>query len=558
MILSLHIENIAVVKKLDVDMKRGFTVLSGETGAGKSIIIDCLNLLGGVRADKDMIRSGEKTAEVSAVFCDINEKAAQKIKELGFSLDDGCLMLSRTVNSDSASSARLNGRVIPISVLREISSLLFNIHGQNDNQTLLDKRNHLGIIDAYAGCGELLGEYREIYGELLRLRERIDSFNKDVMEMNRLREMLKYQIDDINSIKLRQGEEEALLLESQKLQNSERIRKNYSFVDRALNGSEKGVGAIYLVEKAENALLQLSNTLPEAVSLAERLVNVKYEIDDIAATLASIADISEDDPTARIDKIESRLEAISRLKKKYGSTVEDILNFRDNAQTRLDLIENSEDEIIKLTESLNDISYKASQMAIEIRKKRLNAARSLTLKITEALEFLDMPKVKFDISLEALADFDANGLDRAEFLISANPGEPMMPIDKIASGGELARIMLSLKSVLNECDGIDTAIFDEIDTGISGKTSRKVGIKLREISRNSQVVCVTHSAQIASLASNHLFISKSEADGRVATDLKELDYDGRVEEIARILGGIEISDIQRQAAREMIDEDAGG
>ncbi|MBQ8140817.1 MAG: DNA repair protein RecN [Clostridia bacterium] len=558
MILSLHIENIAVVKKLDVDMKRGFTVLSGETGAGKSIIIDCLNLLGGVRADKDMIRSGEKTAEVSAVFCDINEKAAQKIKELGFSLDDGCLMLSRTVNSDSASSARLNGRVIPISVLREISSLLFNIHGQNDNQTLLDKRNHLGIIDAYAGCGELLGEYREIYGELLRLRERIDSFNKDVMEMNRLREMLKYQIDDINSIKLRQGEEEALLLESQKLQNSERIRKNYSFVDRALNGSEKGVGAIYLVEKAENALLQLSNTLPEAVSLAERLVNVKYEIDDIAATLASIADISEDDPTARIDKIESRLEAISRLKKKYGSTVEDILNFRDNAQTRLDLIENSEDEIIKLTESLNDISYKASQKAIEIRKKRLNAARSLTLKITEALEFLDMPKVKFDISLEALADFDANGLDRAEFLISANPGEPMMPIDKIASGGELARIMLSLKSVLNECDGIDTAIFDEIDTGISGKTSRKVGIKLREISRNSQVVCVTHSAQIASLASNHLFISKSEADGRVATDLKELDYDGRVEEIARILGGIEISDIQRQAAREMIDEDAGG
>ena len=554
MILSLHIENIAVVKKLDIDMKNGFTVLSGETGAGKSIIIDCLNLLGGARADREMIRSGESRAEVSAVFSDINSNAMSRLSELGFYAEDGVIMLSRTLSVDSASQARLNGRLIPLTMMREVATVLFNIHGQNDNQILLDRKNHIGIIDTYGGYLELLEAYSALYLELNEIKKSISSLNSDAMETNRLREMLKYQIEDINSTKLRQGEEEALIAESNKLQNAERIQKYRNLVDRALNGSEKGVGAIYLVERAESALSQLCEMVPEAENLSKRLLNIKYEMDDISATLSSVSDVQEGDPTERIDRIEARLDTISKLKRKYGATVEEILKFRDQAQERLDLIENSDDELVRLSERLNDLTERASEVALEIRRKRVDASRSLTRKITEVLEFLDMPKVRFEIAVEPLVEFDSRGLDKVEFLISANPGEPLLPIDRIASGGELARIMLSLKSVLNECDGIDTAVFDEIDTGISGKTSRKVGIKLRHIAKSTQVICVTHSAQIASLANQHLFISKGEDNGRVFAAIRELDMDGRIEEIARILGGIEISDTQRLAAKEMIYE----
>ncbi len=554
MILSLHIENIAVVKSLDIDMRHGFTVLSGETGAGKSIIIDSLNLLAGARADKEMIRSGEKSAEVSAIFVDVSETATKKIEELGFSVDDGQLMLTRSLSSEAASTARLNGRAITLTMLREITPYLFNIHGQNDNQNLLDRKNHLSFIDSYADVEDLMVGYAMTYKEILKVRAEINSFNKDIMETNRLREMLKYQIDDINAVKPRIGEEEALISESKKLQNADKINKHYSFIYRALNGSEKNIGAIYLVEKAEIALLQLSDMLPEIGELSERLENVKYEIDDIVTTLSSCADISEENTTAKIDKIESRLDAISKLKKKYGTSIEDILAFRDNAVSRLEFIENSDEELIKLTELLKKYSERATKIAMEIRKKRIYAASKLTEDITEVLEFLDMPKVRFQVSLGMLDDFSPRGLDTAEFLISANIGEPMQPIDKIASGGELSRIMLALKSVLNECDEVGSAVFDEVDAGISGRTSRKVGMKLRQIAEKTQVLCVTHSAQIASLANTHLFVSKRDAEGRTATSVRELDMEGRIEEIARILGGIEISDTQRQAAKEMIDE----
>lgn len=556
MILSLHIENVAVVKSLDIDMRGGFTVLSGETGAGKSIIIDCLNLLGGARADKDVIRSGERSACVSAVFGELSDTARAMIEDIGFSVDDGTVMLTRTVSADAASVARLNGRVITLSLLREIAAALFNIHGQNDNQRLLDKNNHLSLLDTYAGCESAVSDYSRLYRDILHIRCEIDSFKKDAMENNRLREMLRYQIKDIESVKLSVGEEEALIAESKRLQYAEKIKKHCMLVDRALRGSDKGAGASYLVDRAAQALGQLVDAIPEAQSLSERLNEVKYELDDIAEAAYSLCDVSDGDPTAKIDKIEGRLEAISKLKRKYGATVEDILKFKEDAEARLDRIDNSEEELEKLESRLSEVSAEAERIALEIRSKRREAARSLTEKVTETLTFLDMPKVRFKVAVEPVSDFSPRGLDSAEFLISANPGEPLMPMIKIASGGELARIMLSLKSVLNQCDGIGTAVFDEIDTGISGKTSRKVGIKLRQIASDTQVICVTHSAQIASLANSHLFISKSEVDGRMQTAISELDYEGRVEEIARILGGIEISDIQRRAAREMIDEGA--
>ena len=554
MILSLHIENIAVVKSLDIDMKHGFTVLSGETGAGKSIIIDSLNLLCGGRADKEMIRSGERCAEVCAVFSDINERAEKMISELGFSLDDGMLMISRSISLDSHSQARLNGRLITLSVLREVTAALFNIHGQNDNQRLLDKANHLALLDSFASCENEVAEYSKIYKDILHTRCEIDSFKRDILESNRMRDMLRYQIDDIDSVKLKVGEEEALVSESKRLQSLEKIKKHCSLVQKAISGGEKNVGAIYLLDKAANALSQLTDAIPEAEALCERITDMRYQLDDIAEEAAGFCDDCEEDPTARIDKIEGRLEAISRLKRKYGSTIDEILAFREDAASKLDMIENSDEHICELEKKLDAISKEARAAALVIREKRTLAAKTLTDKVTETLAFLDMPKVRFEVVLTPAEDFSARGLDGAEFMISTNIGEPMMPMIKIASGGELARIMLSLKSILNECDGIDTAIFDEIDTGISGKTSRKVGLKLREISNGTQVICVTHSAQIASLATTHLFISKKEVDGRVETALRELDDAERVEEIARILGGIEISDIQRKAAIEMINE----
>lgn len=554
MILSLHIENIAVVKSLDVDLGRGFTALTGETGAGKSIIVDCLGVLSGARVDKDIIRRGESFGEVSAVFGGINQRAKDIISELGFSLHEDTVMLSRTIFLDAPAKARLNGRVITNSVLREISAALFNIHGQNDNQRLLDRENHLAILDTYANCEGIAEEYSEIYKAVLHTRCRLDALSRDVMENNRMREMLKYQIDDIAVLKLREGEEEELIAESKRLQSAERIKKSCSLVERAVNGGDKGAGAIYLIDRAQTALLQISDAIPEAKALAERMGDVRYELEDISATVGDISGVADEDPSAKIDKIEGRLDAISKLKRKYGSTVEEILKFKADAEARLDMIENSEEETEKLEGELKELEDKARAKALEIRAIREHAAESLTARVIENLVFLDMPKVRFKIALEPTAELTARGLDAAEFLISANPGEPLMPMIKIASGGELARIMLSLKSVLNECDGIDTAIFDEIDTGISGKTSRKVGIKLKEISAGTQVLCVTHSAQIASLAASHLFVSKSEQDGRTCTAITELDEVGRIEEIARILGGIEVSGTQRQAAKEMIYE----
>lgn len=554
MILSLHIENIAVVKSLDIDLSRGFTALTGETGAGKSIIVDCLGVLGGARADKDMIRRGESAGEVSAVFGGINQRAKDIISELGFSAEDDTVMLSKTIFTDAPARARLNGRAITNSVLREISAALFNIHGQNDNQRLLNRENHLTLLDTYAGCEAIVDEYAEIYKAQLHTKCRIDALTRDVMENNRMREMLRYQIDDISALKLKEGEEEALVLESKRLQSAERIKKSGSLVERAVNGGDKGAGAIYLIDRAQTALLQISDAIPEAKTLAERLSDVRYELEDISATVADLCGASDEDPTAKIDKIEGRLDAIAKLKRKYGSTVEEILKFKADAEARLDMIENADEQIESLERERRDLEDRARAKALEIREIRARAAESLTARVLENLVFLDMPKVRFKIALEPTAELTARGLDSAEFLISANPGEPLMPMIKIASGGELARIMLSLKSVLNECDGIDTAIFDEIDTGISGKTSRKVGIKLKEISKGTQVLCVTHSAQIASLATSHLFISKSEQDGRTCTAITELDETGRIEEIARILGGIEVSDTQRQAAKEMIYE----
>lgn len=555
MIRGLHIENIAVVKNLDIDLDSGFCVLTGETGAGKSIIIDSLNLLLGCRADRELIRRGESTASVSALFSDIGDDVCALASELGFECEDGEISLARSITADGKSVARVNGRSVTLSVLREISSSLFNIHGQNDNGQLLNAHNHILILDRFASNKELLGEYSTLYKEILHLRMQIDMISSDTMEKNRLREMFAFQIDDIDAAKLRAGEEESLLEEEKKLLSFERINKCISLVRRAISGSEKGAGASYMCDRAATALSGIADAFPEAEELSSRLESIKYELDDIAESTEALADIGSEDPTVRLDKIGARLEVISRLKRKYGQSVTEILEFRENAAKRLDEIESSEVIAEDLEKKLKEKEKEARAVADKISSRRKSYAKILTEKVTESLEFLDMPKVRFEVSVTEDGEFNANGTDKVEFLIATNAGEPLMPMIKIASGGELARIMLSLRSVLNDCDGLQTVIFDEIDTGISGKTSRKVGVKLHSIARSAQVICVTHSAQIASLADTHFLISKAETDGRVQTSLKVLGADERVEEIARILGGINITEAQRAAAREMIEEE---
>ena len=555
MIRGLHIENIAVVKNLDIDLDSGFCVLTGETGAGKSIIIDSLNLLLGCRADRELIRRGENTASVSALFCDVGADVEALALELGLECEDGEISLARSITADGKSVARVNGRSVTLSVLREISSLLFNIHGQNDNGQLLNAQNHILILDRFASNKELVGEYSVLYKEILHLRMQIDMIGSDTMEKNRLREMLAFQIDDIDSAKLRAGEEESLLEEEKRLLSFERVNKSISLVKRAISGSEKGAGASYMADRAAAALLTIADAFPEAEALSSRLQSIKYELDDIAESAEALCDIGNEDPTARLDKIGARLEVISRLKRKYGQSVAQILEFREDAARRLDEIENSDAIIEELSVKLCEKEAQARRIAAKISAARRASAEVLTQKVTESLEFLDMPKVRFEVAVADDDKLNANGTDKVEFLIATNAGEPLMPMIKIASGGELARIMLSLRSVLNDCDGMQTVIFDEIDTGISGKTSRKVGVKLHSIAKAAQVICVTHSAQIASLANTHYLISKAELDGRVQTSVKILDDEERIEEIARILGGINITEAQRAAAREMIQEE---
>lgn len=549
MLEILHIENVAVVKKIDIEFSGGMTVLTGETGAGKSIIIDSLNLISGARADKELIRSGETRAEVSAIFSHLDDETREKIKELGFECEDGSLLISRAFTA-SSSTARVNGAPITLAMLKNLSSLLFGIHGQNDNALLSEPKNHLNILDTYAGNAELREDYAQKYQRVVELRRKIQALSDDLREQARLAEVLRFQIKDIDSTKLRNGEEEELQALVLRLRGLEKINKSCALVARALEGG-KGMGAIYLVDRAAAALDSVSDAVADADSLAARLNEVKYELEDIASSVSSLCDV-DGDPSVMLDKAEARLDAILKLKRKYGSTVEEIIAFRDDAKARLDFIENADDIRVDLENELSEAEGEARKSASLLTESRRRAAHGLTRRVCESLSFLDMPKVRFEASLEPLDDFSRTGCDNVEFLISANEGEPLLPMAKIASGGELARIMLSLKNEINECDGINTVVFDEIDTGISGKTSRKVGMKLKEIGRGAQVICVTHSAQIASLAHNHLFVSKTEVNGRTESAIKTLNYEERIGEIARILGGIEVTRTQREAAEELL------
>lgn len=559
MLLSLHIENVAVIKSVDIDFSRGFMAMTGETGAGKSIILDSIGLLLGNKADRELIRYGEPQASVSGLFADLSENALADLADAGISADDdGCVHILRVVSADGKSSIKVNGRSVSLTVLRSITRSLISIHGQSDTGALLDPARHLELVDTYATNDTLLGEYRVIYTELEGVRGEIENIAKKESERERLKEILAYQIADIDALALHDGEEEELVDRKVKIKNSEKITKNCEFVYKALKGSDKGSVA-FLLSRSVTALGQLASMIPDLEGCSDELSEMMYRVDDIAETVRDQLDTLDGDPEEKLNEIESRLDKISKLKRKYGLTVKDILEFRDRAKNELDTLENSEQLLTELGKKEEELYKKALAIADRLHKIRVKAAGELEIKVKETLEFLDMPKVVFFASIkedfkEGRKLLNRNGSDSLEFFISANRGADAQSLSKVASGGELARVMLALKSVIADKDGIATMIFDEIDSGVSGKTARKIGIKMRDLSKNAQVFCVTHSAQIASLADVHLLISKSDVTGVTETAVTPLDYDGRVSELSRILGGINVTASQREAAIDMLRE----
>lgn len=551
MLRSLHIENIAVIRRADIDFSDGFSALTGETGAGKSLIIDSINLLLGNRGSRELIRTGETSATVSAVFDSLPDAVCERLREMGFACEDSSILLSRTLHADGKTQARLDGQSVTQTVLREAARTLVSIHGQSDNQKLLQKSSHGELLDSTLPP-DALAPYAATYAKLKETRRALAEVSRDDAERLRRQEMLRYQIEDIDSVKLRDGEEEALTKERDRLANAEKIDRAVETACRALTGGEKH-SAYDLIRRAQNAMQAMGGVVDGIEELLSRLETAASEVMDVSELISGYADDDREDPTVRIDRVEGRLDVISKLKRKYGNSVAEILRFREMAQTELDRLDHSDEERETLEKRERELTGEAKRLAADLTARRLAAAREIERAVTESLTFLDMPKVRFSVSVTP-TELSERGADDIEFLIASNVGEPLLPMIKIASGGELSRIMLALRSVLNDRDGATTVIFDEVDAGVSGKTARKIGIKLQKTAKAVQVLCVTHSAQIASLADTQYRIAKSERNGRAETDVTELSHDERVEEIARILGGIEVTETQRASARELLDE----
>ncbi len=558
MLLSLHIENIAVIHRLDVDFSAGFSALTGETGAGKSVIIDSIRLLLGAKAERELIRTGESTAMVSGMFGSLRAEATAALRAAGILPDEeGMLVVQRSITADGHSTVRVNGRAVSLSMLRMIMPALVSIHGQNDTRSLMESEVHLSILDAYGGYSELLSEYKEAYAAYDSARKERKSIASKAAERERRMEMLAYQIRDIDSFNLTEGEEERLVEEKVRLKSSERILKHASFVYKALRGSDKGSVSL-LLDRSIASLAQISDVIPKCAEYAETLRDCMYSVMDIAEEVAVYTEGAETDPVEALNEIESRLADIAGLKRKYGLTVEKILEFRDEAKTEYESMENA-DELLSSLEKKEKAAYeRALSLADRLHGARVAAAERLETSVKETLEFLDMPKTVFFASVKE--SFSAGekllyptGSDSVEFFVSANRGADPKPIAKIASGGELARIMLALKCALSDKEGVATLIFDEIDAGVSGKTARKIGLKMSALSETAQIFVVTHSAQIASLADTHFLIEKKDVKGVTETGIRPLDREGRIGEISRILGGIQVTDAQRNAAIDMID-----
>ena len=549
MLSLLHIENIAVIERSDISFDRGFNILTGETGAGKSIVIDAISAILGERAYRDMIRTGANKASVRAVFTDVPE--LPWFQDNGVEYDPETV-IQREIYLDGKNVCRVNGSLVSVTILRKLGIQLINIHGQHDSASLFDENNHLNFLDAFAGNEALREDYLGKYEAVAKLRREIDSLSMDESEKLRRMETLKYQISEIEKAQLEAGEDEELEARRKLLQNSEKLSDGMETAVECLYGGEDSDGAASLLAQAERALARIAKFGDSIAELHEHIADLMYQVQDAAEEVRSARDdlsYSADE----LEEIESRLDVIHKLRRKYGVTCADILEYLEKAKQELDEIEFADDHIERLKIKLKKAEKTAWDAAFALRDNRRKTAEMLAKRILTELAQLDMPRVQFQCNFTEL-ELTANGADAVAFYMSANAGEALKPMSKVASGGELARIMLAMKNVLAEQDQVNTLIFDEVDTGVSGRAAQKVAEKLKSVAAHKQVLCVTHLPQLAALADTHLLIAKSERDGRTYTTVTPLDIEGRKRELARIIGGANITETTLKSAEEMLTQ----
>ena len=547
MLSLLHIENIAVIESADISFDQGFNVLTGETGAGKSIVIDAISAILGERAYRDMIRTGTNKASVRAVFTDV--------PELKWFADNGVeydpeTVIQREIHLDGKNVCRVNGSLVSVTILRKLGIQLINIHGQHDSASLFDEDNHLEFLDAFGDNLALRQDYAQKYEAVAKLRREIDRMTMDEGEKLRRMETLKYQIEEISRAELEPGEDEVLETRRKLLQNAEKVANYMNDAVDNLYGGDDSDGAASMLATAERALARIAKFDDSIAALHERVADLMYQVQDVAEEVRDARDdlaYSADE----LEQIESRLDVIHRLRRKYGVTCQDILDYLERAKQELDEIEFADDHLERLKGKLKKAENAAWEAAFVLRENRKSTAKYMSERILTELSQLDMPRVQFSCEFTEL-ELTSNGADAVAFYMSANAGEALKPMSKVASGGELARIMLAMKNVLAERDQVATLIFDEVDTGVSGRAAQKVAEKLRTVAAHKQVLCVTHLPQLAALANTHLLIAKSERDGRTYTSVTPLDIEGRKRELARIIGGTNITETTLKSAEEML------
>ncbi len=550
MLKELFIKNIAVIKQTDICFSEGLNVFTGETGAGKSIIIDSINAVLGQRVSRDLVRTGETRAQITAVFSGLSTTTLELLDQMGYEADEGELMISREISVDGKGTCRLCGRPIGVTMLREIGNTLINIHGQHDSQYLLNKEKHIDFLDSFAQLDTLYDRYRDCFSQLIAMRRELNSLNVDEAEKARQIDLLEYQINEIEQAELVPGEEEELADRRNMIRNAEKICLSLDEAHEQIAGGEERTGALELIQNAAAELEEAARYVETLIPISSKLTEMGYELEDSLMGINDARLSMEYDP-GELEEIEARLDLIYRLKRKYGGDIEEILQNLSLYKKQLEKITLSDEKKESLNQSYKEMLLQAKNLADQLSKERKAAARRFEKQVEGELSFLDMPSVKFTISILP-CKLGAKGLDDVEFMISTNPGEPPKPIAKIASGGELSRIMLSIKNVISDKDDVPTLIFDEVDTGVSGSAAEKIGRKLRQVSKGRQVICVTHLAQIAALCDHHLLIQKQVKDDHTFTQVTELDHPGRVREIARIMSGVDVSELSLQNAEEML------
>ena len=549
MLSNLQIENIAVIKSASIDFENGFNVMTGETGAGKSIVIDSLNAILGERTSRELIRSGADSASVCAEFQNVGDNVKNELEKLGIEKDD-TLIVSRKLTPDGKNVCRINGMPATVSMLKALGVQLVNIHGQLDNQSLLSPETHCSFIDKLAGSGRELNEFKELYSLYIKKENELKSLNTDVNEKNRRLDILNYQIEEIQKADIRPGEKDELTEKLGFLRNAEKVLDLLHTAYAALNGDGEMPGAADIAADAASKLLSAADYSSDFTETANGVNDAAMNLSAYNEELRDKIYSLDYDPN-ETERAEERLDVIYRLSQKYGDSEEDILAYLENAEKERDALSFSDERAEQLRAETEKAYNEALAAAKKLSEIRIEAGKKFSADVERELAFLDMPSVKFIVN-DSVGELYENGIDNIEFLLSANAGEEPKPLSKIASGGELSRIMLAIKCVLSELDDIDTLIFDEIDSGVSGRAALKIAAKMKELSKTHQVICVTHLAQIAAFADEHKLISKEEKDGRTYTCIASLDYNGRKYELARIMGGLTVTQSILNSAEELL------